>query len=56
MYTTVNKDSVINNYAAEPQFYYAEYSSPEQQNRYKFQAAVATLLVTAIVLVAFGVS
>ncbi|MEH2055413.1 photosystem II assembly protein Psb34 [Nostoc sp.] len=56
MYTTVNENGVINNYASEPQLYYAEYPSPEQQNRYKFQAAVATLLVTAIVLVAFGVS
>ena len=51
MYTTVNENGVINNYASEPQLYYAEYPSPEQQNRYKFQAAVATLLVTAIVLV-----
>jgi hypothetical protein len=56
MYTTINESGILNNYATEPQLYYAEYPSPEQQNRYKFQGAVATLLVTALVLVALGVS
>ncbi len=56
MYTTINENGILNNYATEPQLYYAEYPSQEMQNRYKFQAAVATLLVTAVVLVAFGVS
>ncbi|AFY51286.1 hypothetical protein Nos7524_5596 (plasmid) [Nostoc sp. PCC 7524] len=56
MYTTINEAGVLNNYATEPQMYYAQYPNQEQQNRYKFQGAVATLLVTALVLVAFGVS
>jgi hypothetical protein len=56
MYTTINENGVLNNYATEPQIYYAEYPNQEQQNRYKFQGAVATLLVTALVLLAFGVS
>jgi hypothetical protein len=56
MYTTINEAGILNNYANEPQMYYATYPNQEQQNRYKFQGAVATLLVTALVLVAFSVS
>jgi hypothetical protein len=56
MYTTINENGVLNNYATEPQIYYAEYPTFEQQNRYKLQGAVATLLVTTLVLVALGVS
>ncbi|BAY30767.1 hypothetical protein NIES2107_26150 [Nostoc carneum NIES-2107] len=56
MYTTINEDGILNNYANEPQIYYADYPSNEEQRRYGFQAGVATLLVTALVLVACGVS
>ncbi len=56
MYTTINENGILNNYATEPQLYYATYPSIEQQNRYKYQAAFATLLVTTLVLVALGVS
>lgn len=56
MYTTINEDGILNNYAIEPDIYYAAYPSNEQQRRYSFQAGVATLLVTALVLLAFGVS
>ncbi|MBD2354404.1 ssl1498 family light-harvesting-like protein [Tolypothrix sp. FACHB-123] len=56
MYTTINEDGVLNNYATEPQIYYAEYPSTEEQRRYSFQAGVATLLLSALVLLAFGVS
>ncbi|BAY24290.1 hypothetical protein NIES2100_40850 [Calothrix sp. NIES-2100] len=56
MYTTINEDGILNNYATEPEVYYAAYPSTEQQNRYAFQAGIATLLVTALVLFAFGVS
>ncbi|MBD2341995.1 ssl1498 family light-harvesting-like protein [Calothrix sp. FACHB-156] len=56
MYTTINESGILNNYATEPQLYYAEYPNQEQQNCYKFQGAIATLIVTTLVLVALGVS
>jgi hypothetical protein len=56
MYTTVNEEGILNNYATEPQIYYAEYPAIWQQRRYVFQGAVATIFVTALVLVAFAVS
>ncbi|MBD2663440.1 hypothetical protein B6N60_03327 [Richelia sinica FACHB-800] len=56
MYTTINEEGILNNYASEPQIYYAEYPNQEQQNTYKIQGAIATLFVTALILVALGVS
>ncbi|MBD2196796.1 MULTISPECIES: photosystem II assembly protein Psb34 [Calothrix] len=56
MYTTTNEEGILNNYATEPEIYYAAYPSDEQQSRYAFQGAVATLLVTALILFACGVS
>ncbi len=56
MYTTVNDRGLLNNYAREPQMYYSEYPSPQEQRRYAFQGAIATLLVTALVLTSFAVS
>lgn len=56
MYTTVNENGVLNNYATEPKMYYAAYPSQEEQRRYAFQAGLATLLVTAVLLVAFVAS
>jgi hypothetical protein len=56
MYTTTNEEGILNNYATEPQLYYAEYPTQEQQNRYFFQGAVAVLFVTSIILIALGVS
>ncbi len=56
MYTTVNEDGVLNNYATEPQMYYAEYPAIWEQRRYVIQSVFATLLVATFVLVAFSVS
>jgi hypothetical protein len=56
MYTTTNESGVLNNYATEPQMYFATYPSPEQQGRYKVQGAIASLLVSALVLVSLAVS
>ncbi len=53
MYTTT-QDGLLNNYAVEPAVYYAEFPSPEQQQRYAFQAAIASLFVMALVLTAFA--
>jgi hypothetical protein len=56
MYTTINEDGILNNYATEPEMYYSEYPSPEQQNRYAFQGAIAGVFVMALVLVALAAS
>jgi hypothetical protein len=56
MYTTVNEDGILNNYATEPQVYYAEYPAIWQQRKYLLQAGFATLLVTTLVLVGLSVS
>lgn len=57
MFTTTQLDNgILNNYAVEPEVYFAAYPSLEQQQRYALQGAVATLLVSALVLVALAVS
>lgn len=53
MYTTRNQDGILNNYASEPEIYFAEFPSPEQQQRYAAQGAIAVLLITFTVLIAF---
>jgi len=55
MYTT-NEEGLLNNYAAEPAMYFAEYPSPEQQRRYAIQGAVAFLFVALTIFTALGVS
>jgi hypothetical protein len=55
MYTT-NEEGILNNYAAEPAVYFAEYPSPEQQRRYLVQGAVAFLFVALTLVTALGVS
>ena len=53
---TTDENGVLNNYAAEPAMYYAEYPTPEQQQRYLFQGALAVLLVAASILLAISAS
>jgi hypothetical protein len=53
---TYSENGILNNYAAEPVIYAAEFPSPEQQQQYAFQAAIAVLLVTLTILTAFSVS
>lgn len=56
MYTTRNEDGILNNYASEPAIYFAEFPSPEQQQQYATQGAIAVLLVTFTMLMAFAAS
>lgn len=56
MYTTVNEDGVLNNYATEPQMYYADYPAIWQQRKYVIQGVFASLIVTTLVLVGISVS
>ena len=57
MFTTTKLDNgILNNYAVEPQPYYAEYPAPEQQRRYLVQGAIAALFVTSLVMVSAVIS
>lgn len=56
MYTTVNETGQLNNYAIEPEMYFAAYPAPEQQRRYLLQGGIATLLIGALTLTALAVS
>ncbi|KOP23877.1 O-succinylbenzoic acid--CoA ligase [Hapalosiphon sp. MRB220] len=56
MYTTVNEDGVLNNYATEPKMYYAQHPAIWEQRQYVLQGAVAAIFVSALVVFAFAVS
>jgi hypothetical protein len=56
MYTTVNEDGVLNNYAPELPTYYTEYPTVWEQQRYALQGAIATLFVSLLVLTSLAVS
>lgn len=52
----IDDEGIINKYATEPNMYMANYPSPEQQKRYIFLGAGATLLITITLLTAFAIS
>jgi hypothetical protein len=56
MYTTVNEDGILNNYAPKAAVYYAEYPAVWEQRRYALQGAFATVFVGLMIVVAFSVS
>ncbi len=56
MYTTQLDNGTLNNYAVEPKMSYAEYPTVWEQKRYLKQGALASLLVTTLVLASFLVS
>lgn len=57
MFTTTQLDNgILNNYAVEPEMYFAAYPSPAQQERYAKQAAFASLFVASLVLLSLAVS
>lgn len=56
MYTTVNEDGVLNNYAPTTRVYYAEYPAVWEQRRYALQGAIATLFVGLLILTTFAAS
>ena len=56
MYTTVNEQGILNNYAPEATVYYAEYPTVWEQRRYIFQAALALAFVSFLVLTTLSVS
>jgi len=56
MFTTTDERGILNNYATEPKMSYAEYPTVWEQRRYVVQGAIATLLVSGLILTAFLVS
>jgi hypothetical protein len=56
MYTTQLDNGTLNNYAVEPPMSYQEYPTVWEQKNYLVQGAIATLLVTALILTSFAVS
>lgn len=55
MFTTSN-EGLLNNYAAEPNMYYAEFPSEWQQRQYLWQGAIASLVIGLTLLTAIAVS
>lgn len=53
---TVDDEGITNNYAIVPAMYLAEYPSPEQQQRYALQGAIAILFVALTLVSALAVS
>ena len=53
---TYSEHGILNNYATEPAVYFAEFPSPEQKQKYAFQAAITGLFVAFTVLTALSVS
>ena len=53
---TADDKGILNNYAVEPAIYTAEYPSPEQQERFALQGAIAILVVALTIFTAFAAS
>ena len=49
-------NGILNNYATEPQLYYADYPSYEQQENYKVQGALALLFVSTLIFTSIAIS
>lgn len=53
---TVDQEGLTNNYAVEPNMYYAAFPSPEQARQYALQGLVATVLFVGLILTSVAVS
>jgi hypothetical protein len=56
MLTTIDETGRLNNYATEPEMYFAAFPSLDEQRRYWQQGGLALLLVSTVTLVAVLVS
>jgi len=56
MQTTQLDNGALNNYATEPQMYFADYPSQDQQQQYKLQAGIAALFVGVLLLTSIAVT
>jgi len=53
---TVDQEGLTNNYAVEPNMYYAVFPSQEQARQYALQGLAAATLVLGLILTSFAVS
>ncbi|MEM8831383.1 MAG: ssl1498 family light-harvesting-like protein [Cyanobacteria bacterium P01_G01_bin.19] len=56
MTTISDENGIINNFAQEPQMYYAEAPSNKEQKSYVWQGAIALAVIVGSVLTAVSVS
>lgn len=53
---TVDQEGLVNNYPVTPKTYNAQYPTPRQQYFYLLFGGIALIFVTALVLIAVGIS
>lgn len=53
---TVDQEGLTNNYAIEPDMYYAVFPSPEQARQYALQGFAAATLIVGLILTSLAVS
>lgn len=53
---TVDQEGLTNNYAVEPNMYYAAFPSQEQARQYALQGLVAATLIIGLIFTSFAVS
>ncbi len=56
MTTITDEHGIMNNFASEPKMYYAEAPSSQEQLRYVFWGAIATVVIVASAITAVVVS
>ena len=56
MFSTIDTEGKLNNYAIEPVIYAATYPTADEQQHYVRQGAIAALLVVFLMLTSFAVS
>jgi hypothetical protein len=56
MYTTASERGILNNFSKEPAMYYAAPPANAERRRYLIQGALASVLVTGFISMAFLVS
>lgn len=53
---TVDQEGLTNNYAVEPDMYYAAFPSPEQARQYALQGLAAATLIAGLIITSLAVS
>ncbi|ACB51014.1 hypothetical protein cce_1664 [Crocosphaera subtropica ATCC 51142] len=56
MFTTSDENGILNNFANEPDIYYAAYPTQQQQRGYLVQGVLATLLVMGLGIITVLIS
>jgi len=53
---TIDERGILNNYANEPAVYVAAYPTADEQRRYALESVAALVLVSLVLLTAFGIN